>query len=172
MEEREDYKLLNRLLLIAYTLVILYFLFIGFGRVEKSHIRETYRYSLEIYRIPLWFPKSLSIRWIFSLGNLLAFVPYGILIPKNFNCKFIKTILIFLVFIFTMEVLQMVTYLGSFDLEDILINTIGVITGYISYRLALKKDSLCGKLAFFIMYVMVFTFLLIGFAEYYNATRF
>lgn len=161
-------KIFEVLLLIAYTSLVLYLMFFGFNRAEKAQYAGGYRYFLEISRIPLWFPKTISSRWIFSMGNLLAFVPFGIFIPRIFNTKYFKFIINFVFCITFLEILQMVTYLGSFDLEDILVNSLGASMGYFSYKIGNKTNSKFLKLLVTLFFIGVFTILLILFAEYYN----
>lgn len=101
---RKRYTLLVTLLII-YTIIIIYFMFFGFGRPQINNTIQEYRFSIIPTRIPLWYPKKLSLLWFFSLGNLLAFVPFGILIPMIFNIRYLKFIFIFLISITTLEIL-------------------------------------------------------------------
>ena len=127
--------------------MLIYFLFFGFGRPQFDG-EKLYRYSLMVTRIPLWLPQSLSVdtlqRWVFSFGNLAAFMPFGFLVPHLFQtrvCTYFQVIGLFLVFILSMELLQMVTYLGSFDAEDVLINTLGMSIGFCAYKVSKKMKS-------------------------------
>lgn len=74
-----------RLLFIGYTAVILCMMFLAFGRTERA---DAWRYSFEILPIPLWIPKHWGLEslelWVFSLGNVLAFAPFGALLPHGF----------------------------------------------------------------------------------------
>jgi len=123
-------KRIKVILIIVYTIVIIYFMFFGFGRPQISNTLHEYRFQIIPTGIPLWLPKHLSLDtlklWIFSLGNLLAFVPFGLLISMIFGTKYYKFISIFLISILSLEIFQMITYLGSFDIEDIIINSLGV----------------------------------------------
>lgn len=135
------------ILLGLYLVIVVYFMLFGFGRPNVVGLQE-YRYSLIPRRIPLWFPNQFSIDilkiWVFSLGNLLAFIPFGILVPKLFNQHFtsyFKLITLFVSFILCMEIVQLVTYLGSFDTEDIIINTIGATIGFCAYKISEHMNS-------------------------------
>lgn len=83
------------LVLLMYTGLILCLMLFAFNRLERSASTGSYRYSLEISRIPLWFPSELSSRWIFSMGNLFAFIPFGILISLRFKTSYLKFIISF-----------------------------------------------------------------------------
>lgn len=66
---------LFRVLFIIYSLLIIFFMFISFHRTDMADF-NTYRLSLEINSIPLWMPKKISMLWIFSIGNVLAFASF------------------------------------------------------------------------------------------------
>jgi glycopeptide antibiotics resistance protein len=77
------------------------------------------------------------------LGNILLFIPAGWLLPKiwkkqrNFFLLFLTCALSILL----IEVLQLFTLLGSFDVDDLILNLFGMTMGFIGFRLlnALKK---------------------------------
>lgn len=73
---------------------------VGFGRIAKF---DSFQYSFAVTNIPLWIPKHVSFDilrlWVFSLGNLVAFIPFGVLIPLNFQTVrnvFLKSLAIFI----------------------------------------------------------------------------
>lgn len=122
-----------------YTALTLFFLFVGFNR--SSALPETgLRYRLVFDGIPLYFPGGgYSSLWVFNLGNYLAFVPFGLVIPLLIRCRFLPFLLVFLAAITGVELIQMVTHLGSFDINDIVINTLGAVVGYGAQRL-IRRD--------------------------------
>lgn len=66
------------------------------------------------------------------LGNLIGFMPLGFLLPVLFP-KLRETKKIILVTFLTslaFEIVQLITNLGSFDVDDLLLNTIGGFLGY------------------------------------------
>ncbi|CAM4203493.1 VanZ family protein [Paenibacillus typhae] len=122
-----------------YTVLTLFFLFVGFNR--SSALPETgLRYHLVFDGIPLRFPgDGYSNLWLFNLGNYLAFVPFGIVIPLLIRCRFLPFLLVFLAAITGVELVQMLTQLGAFDINDIVINTLGATVGYGAQRLV-RRD--------------------------------
>ena len=69
------------------------------------------------------------------VGNILVFVPFGMSLPALFSkCKslFATTILTF-EFSLCVELIQLLTKVGSFDVDDLLLNTIGGICGFLMY---------------------------------------
>ena len=155
-------------LLIIYTIIIIYFMFFGFGRPQINNTVQEYRFSIIPTRIPLWYPKNFSLLWFFSLCNLLAFVPFGILIPMILNTRYLKSIFVFLISITALEILQMITYLGSFDTEDIIINSIGTSIGYFSYKISDKFKLVSQKIISTSFFILILSFGMIIFAEIFN----
>ena len=127
-------KKLYKILIPFYTLFLLYLMFFGFGRSQ---------YDINIVRlIPMFstvgFVKQ-TILWktiiINIFGNILIFVPFGflgIVFPKLNN--FWILILDFLFAIIILESLQYFTRLGVFDIDDVILNTVGVAIGFWIYR--------------------------------------
>lgn len=78
-------------------------------------------------------------------GNIIGFIPLGILFPLLFpGCrKFFRLVLaVFLMSLF-FETSQLLFNLGVFDVDDLMLNTVGGIAGYILYRISswlLKED--------------------------------
>ena len=73
-------------------------------------------------------------------GNIVGFVPLGILLPALFFVfrSFWRIALTSFCISLLFETTQLLTGLGSFDVDDIILNTTGGILGYIVY-LGLKK---------------------------------
>lgn len=65
-------------------------------------------------------------------GNVIAFIPFGILLPlvhrgsKNFFIFLLNTLLL----VVGIELFQLFSAFGAFDVDDILLNTLGSIIGY------------------------------------------
>ena len=73
-------------------------------------------------------------------GNLIGFMPLGILLPALFFSfrSIWRIALISFCISLLFETTQLLTGLGSFDVDDIILNTAGGMAGYIVY-LGLKK---------------------------------
>jgi glycopeptide antibiotics resistance protein len=71
------------------------------------------------------------------LGNIFAFSPLGFLLPLLFKkCSKIKnTFLISTGISLFIEVIQVIFYLGSCDLDDLILNVLGSLIGFGIYRL-------------------------------------
>jgi glycopeptide antibiotics resistance protein len=70
------------------------------------------------------------------LGNIAAFGPMGFLLPLLFQrAKKIGGLLsIIILTSLSFEVLQLITGWGSFDVDDIILNTTGGILGFLIYK--------------------------------------
>jgi len=133
------------LLLALYTMLTLYFLYLGFNRA--SFLQDSsLRYSLIPDGIPLHYPMGRNFQLcFFELGNFVAFIPFGIVIPLLFRCNFIRFISLFILSITILEILQILSRLGSFDIDDIIINTLGAAVGFWAQRLVHRvRDKLKG----------------------------
>lgn len=80
---------------------------------------------------------NFNIRIENLVGNILGFVPFGIILPllskKFLNLKAVILATFFLSL--TYEVLQLLFEFGSFDVDDLILNTLGGILGYIPIKL-------------------------------------
>jgi glycopeptide antibiotics resistance protein len=80
-------------------------------------------------------------------GNIIGFVPLGILFPALFLAfrSFWRVALVCFCISLLFETTQLLTGLGSFDVDDIILNTTGGIVGYIVYiilrRIMRDKDD-------------------------------
>ena len=87
--------------------------------------------SPQLARITQWWAlKNL-------LGNIIPFIPFGFLLPiayKNLTSA-IKVFCIGITSILLIELFQFFTKLGSFDVDDIILNTIGITCGYLMFLL-------------------------------------
>ena len=122
----------------AYLGFLLYLVFFAeqFGRADSDRI---YQYNLipfrEIGRYLRHF-RALGIYAVINLaGNVAVFVPFGLYLPvlaaparKVWN-------LIFYTFLFSLmiETVQLFWRVGSFDVDDLILNTLGGIAGFIVY---------------------------------------
>ncbi len=87
---------------------------------------------------------------IHLVGNVLAFIPLGIFIPVLTGNKLfsgLKVFLLSLLLSLGYEVTQLVTGMGIFDVDDLMLNTLGGLIGYIVFTMAmgLKKVLVGGE---------------------------
>ncbi|MCT4594783.1 MAG: VanZ family protein [Anaeromicrobium sp.] len=85
--------------------------------------------------------------WFFNLfGNVMAFMPLGFFVPIVYGRIKKSKYIIYIGFLMSLfiEVLQIITRLGTFDVDDIILNTMGTLIGYVVYKGVGKflKDAL------------------------------
>jgi glycopeptide antibiotics resistance protein len=79
---------------------------------------------------------NFNIRVDNLAGNIIGFVPFGVILPllsKRFRL-FKKVMLTSLCLSLTFELIQLVFKFGSFDVDDLILNTFGGILGYIPFN--------------------------------------
>jgi len=76
-------------------------------------------------------------------GNILIFVPLGFLIPLMFahTRSSWKIFAVSLLTSLVLETTQLITVLGSFDVDDLMLNTTGGMIGYFAFKLLHVKSS-------------------------------
>lgn len=126
---------MGAVLFLLYVLLLMYVLF--FSEVYGRGAEHMYQYNLipflEIRRF--WvYREQLGMLAFYTnvLGNVLAFLPYGFLLPVVFPGVNggLFTILSGLSVSLCVEAIQLMTRVGSFDVDDLILNTLGAAFGY------------------------------------------
>ncbi|GED60161.1 VanZ family protein [Brevibacillus formosus] len=142
---------------IFYTILILFFMFFAFNRLDGAASVEGYTFILVPEGVPLKFPE-LNYSWIVDFGNIAAFIPFGILFPLLYRVRFGKFISLFVLGILVLETFQALTHLGSFDVNDVISNTIGAAIGYVAYRVGFSSNISYKKLMASALSIVVLIF--------------
>ncbi|WP_226671442.1 VanZ family protein [Metabacillus litoralis] len=128
---RKVLKLLVYISFFAYLCFLLYLLFF-------SHYRQSVEGVIAYNLVPF-----TTIQGYFStftgfsltdqfIGNILAFLPFGFLIVFIIPRSSLMRILIYtFVLSFGIECLQILFRVGAFDVDDLLLNTVGGVIGYV-----------------------------------------
>lgn len=130
---------------IVYTIFILYIMFLAFGRADNIDQVTGYTFLLlpdSFFRVPslseLLHPTLMDL---VDFGNIAAFIPFGILLPLLFRLSFIRFIAWFIVSILVLETAQALTLLGSFDINDVIQNSLGAAVGFAAYELGKRAKN-------------------------------
>lgn len=141
-------RIASGVLLCAYLMFISWRMFFyAFGSYYRS-----YSVLPEYNLIPFKTIASLIINyryyefevWVYNLfGNLVAFIPLGILLPVvlNIKRKLAATLVFSLVFLIAAETAQLVFSVGVFDVDDIILNMTGVLSGFMVYMFISKLNN-------------------------------
>ncbi len=132
-------RTIGTILFLIYVAVLVYVLFFSerYGRTDGN---QAMRYNLmplrEIRRF--WSNRrSLGLHMVFLnlFGNILIFIPFAAILPVLFRGmrKAYRTIGLGILVSLWIEMLQLVTRVGSFDVDDILLNAVGCAAGYVIF---------------------------------------
>lgn len=130
------FRFILGILLAAYFLALFYWMFIGFGRSERAEgpvlFNLTPFETIEMYLNP---DNGLPLRsrLINLAGNVLVFVPFGLILPviSGVCARWLPLTVRAVLGITALETLQLLLRVGSFDVDDIILNLCGVWTGYL-----------------------------------------
>lgn len=132
-------KVLAWIIFTIYIIMLFYFMFFS-ERYGRTIIHSDYNYNLELFKEIKRFWNYREVLGMESVvlnlgGNVAGFIPFGIMIPflsKKRRNFFLVTILT-LEFSLLIEVTQLITKAGSFDVDDLLLNTLGGSIGYMVF---------------------------------------
>ena len=139
-KNKKTIKNIFKTIFLLYIVVLTYFLFFSerYGRVATQ---TEYRYNLVLFKEMKRFITyreeiGLESFLVNIFGNICAFVPFGFmlaLINENYR-KLISVTVITFIFSLTVELLQLISRVGIFDVDDLFLNTIGGILGYLVFK--------------------------------------
>ena len=145
MKKEFNHKAVMKLLFIIYMCVLVYVVF--FAEAMGRTPQDGYVYNLtplkEIKRFMkyIWDNDALGGAARLNIfGNIIAFMPFGIYLPYTSESKlgFISTFLYTFSLSLTIELVQLITKVGSCDVDDIILNTLGGVIGYILWYIYTK----------------------------------
>lgn len=117
-------------LLIGYTSLLTYWMIWGFGR----SVQPDYMYNLRPFHTIDSYLRiddaDISARAINLIGNIGVFVPFGVMIPLIWGGRLLKGWALFIIGVFILEMTQLLSKRGSFDIDDFILNSLGFLTGY------------------------------------------
>ena len=127
------------ILFFSYLLMLTYFMFFSddFGRSEYTE----YHYNLTLFkeiRRFYTYRELLGTRafLINIVGNIVCFMPFGFILPiiSRLGEKWFNTLLLSFLLTLSIETIQLVFRVGSFDVDDLILNTLGAGLGFFCYR--------------------------------------
>lgn len=148
MKKKDWIRTLSRIAFVIYMLVLVYFLLLsdGFGRTVR---RDEFHYNLipfvEIIRFVKYRDEIGFYNVMINLvGNVVAFIPFGALIRwvVNRGVQWYHVMGYTFLFSLSVELLQLIAKVGSFDVDDLILNTFGGLLGYFVYYLLRRIDRI------------------------------
>ena len=138
---RKRHKVFTIFLMIVYLAFLFYFLFFAEDMGRTADISYQYnlvpfqeiRRFLRMIQIPQWRMAGL----LNLAGNIIAFMPFAAFSSVLIHPKerwYLITLLSFELSL-CVEIIQLIAHLGCFDVDDLILNTLGGLLGYWVYRI-------------------------------------
>ena len=139
-KKRKRIRILGKILFVLYVIFIIYFLIFSdwYGRTGEM---QEYHYNLELFKEirRFWeYRDQVGMFAMFTnlLGNVVIFVPFGFFMPMASRYRsFFSTVFYSFGLSLCVETFQLLTKVGSFDVDDLLLNTIGGLVGYLIFSM-------------------------------------
>lgn len=122
--------------IVLFKQVALYNLFAAIGSMERTISVIPFTSILDMIN------DNVSVTRILEniLGNIAIFIPFGLLLPIVQKDKSKRIIFYGLITSVLIEIIQYAFALGSSDIDDLMFNTLGVIIGYVFYKIIHQKS--------------------------------
>ncbi len=131
-------RIFGKVMFVIYIIFLFYFLIFSdcYGRVGKM---EEYHYNIILFKEirRFWeYREELGCFAVFTnlVGNILIFIPFGFLISLvSSQRRGLMSVYFSMGLSLCVEVFQFFTKTGSFDVDDLVLNTVGGIFGWIVF---------------------------------------
>ena len=144
-ETEKSVRFVSRVFFGLYLLLLVYLMFFA-EEWGRSMLEGDYRYNLmpfrEIRRYLTYHSQIGPWRVFWNLGgNVIGFVPYGALLPaiRRKKMSFWKVALLSFELTLFIEISQLILRVGSCDVDDMILNTLGGCIGYGIYWMVFCK---------------------------------
>ena len=136
-------RIFGRIFFVLYMILALYFMFFS-ETLDRTMVSDEYRYNLTLFKeINRFWNMRYTYGWdvtiVNLLGNVVCFMPFGFLLPtvsrKKIFKNFLSVTLMAMLFSLGIETAQLLMKVGAFDVDDIFLNTVGGLAGYIFMKL-------------------------------------
>lgn len=135
--KKRRFRILGKILFILYIIFVFYFLIFSEWYGRSGEMQE-YHYNLVLFQEikRFWnYRQQLGMTAFTNLfGNIVIFIPFGFFMPmaSKYRSFWATTINSFALSLLV-ETFQLFTRVGCFDVDDLLLNTLGGIAGYITF---------------------------------------
>lgn len=141
--KKETKKMIRGLgcfLFVVYVILLTYLLFFAeeYGRMAQAE--RAYRYNFvpfaEIRRFWMYREQLGTFAFLSNIaGNVIGFLPFGFILPVVAGRMRSGFLIVMSGFAFSLsvELIQLVTRVGCFDVDDLILNTSGAAIGYLLF---------------------------------------
>jgi glycopeptide antibiotics resistance protein len=103
------------------------------------------------------------------LGNIIALMPLGFLVPFLFqNMNWNKIILLSLITGLSIELTQLVLHIGIFDIDDVILNGMGIMIGFWKFNIFSNFSKTAKSIVSAILLGILGLFFLVSMLSYYK----
>ena len=151
-ETKNRIRVISWILFVIYIGLLIYFLFLSEEYGRTSFDQRIYRYNLtpfqEIKRF--WIYRHRVGFWVSFLnlaGNVIGFLPFGFFLPilsRQLRNGVLVTVLGFGLSLLV-ESIQLIFKVGCFDVDDLLLNTLGGVAGYLIFIICVALRRIHGR---------------------------
>ena len=150
--ESDRHRIFLILLFVVYILVVIKLLIFKYPYCELKEIMDTWEKGviwegLDTANFTLFKTIKMYIRYSYKLnsfenlvGNVVVFLPFGYLLPHILRTAKSGLMLMGYAFFFSLsiELFQLFSAFGAFDVDDLLLNTAGALIGFFVYKMNMK----------------------------------
>lgn len=140
-ETRKKIQIVSALLFLLYLVCLTYFLFFAESMGRSFEERE-YTYNLHLFKeiSRFWqYRRELGMAAVLAniVGNVVCFIPFGAILPVlNRKARnFFMILMLSFQFSLLVECAQLVSRVGSFDVDDLFLNTLGGVIGFVIFTI-------------------------------------
>lgn len=153
LENKRKLRLVCRILFGCYVLLLIYFLFFAewYGRTSQVYVEPQYN-LIPFYEIRrFWvYREQIGIWNVFLnlVGNVIGFIPFGFFLPTMSKTLQRSDFVILggMMMSIIVELMQLIGHVGSCDVDDVILNTLGAILGYLCFLICNRiRRSYHGK---------------------------
>ena len=126
-ETKNRIRVISWILFVIYIGLLIYFLFLSEEYGRTSFDQRMYRYNR--HRVGFW------VSFLNLAGNVIGFLPFGFFLPilsRRLRNGVLVTMSGFGLSLLV-ESIQLIFKVGCFDVDDLILNTLGVLFGYLSF---------------------------------------
>jgi len=151
-EDRESGLFCLKILFILYLLLVIKLLIFKYPYAELKAIMDTWQSGviwegLDSANFTLFKTIKMYIHYAYKLnsfenlvGNVAVFLPFGYFLPRVSRWANHWFMLLGAAFFFSLgiELFQLFSAFGAFDVDDLLLNTTGALIGYLIHLMSIK----------------------------------
>ena len=133
LKEKNKKRILLRIVFTVYLLILFRI------TVFRSNSYPTdYAVNLSLFTdlVATYYENGIWMVIYLVVGNIVWFVPFGFLLPMIWQkLKVYYTIPLGFCLSLTIELGQLISGKGMFEIDDLVLNTVGTVVGYLVYRI-------------------------------------